>query len=107
MSYLPGYARLVELAERRLSLLQDGRVADAVAVGQEQFRLMEELPFEPPAEAEPFLHRLVELWEAAAEQLHISASRVAYDLGILRRNRPALMAYVAAPQRRGSLDKQG
>lgn len=107
MSYLPGYARLVELAERRLSLLEDGRLAEAIEVGREQFRVMEELPFEPPAEAEPFLHRLVELWSAAAEQVQIAAGRVAHDLGLLRRNRPALQAYVAAPARRGAVDRRG
>ena len=107
MTHLPGYARLVELAEQRLALLEDGRVAEAVEVGKEQFRVMEELPFEPPAEAEPFLNRLVELWSAAADQLQVAAGKVAYEIGILRRNRPALLAYVAAPERAGSVDRRG
>ncbi len=107
MSYLPGYARLVELAERRLALLEEGRIAEAVEVGQQQFRLIEELPFLAPPEAESFLHRLAELFAAAAEQLQIAAGRTAHELGLLRRARPALMAYVAAPEQRGALDRRG
>lgn len=107
MSHLPGYARLVQLAERRLALLEDGRVAEAVEVGQEQFRAMEELPFRPPAEAEPLLRRLADLLVAAGEQLQIASERTLHELGVLRRSRPALLAYAAAPERRGSLDRRG
>jgi len=107
VSYLPGYARLVELAERRLALLEDGRIAEAVEVGQEQFRVMEELPFEAPPEAEPLLHRLVELLAAAGEQLQILAGRTTHELGHLRRSRPALLAYAAAPRSSRKLDRTG
>jgi hypothetical protein len=107
MSHLPGYARLVELAERRLALLEDGRLAEAVELGQEQVRLMEELPFQPPAEAEPFLQRLAELWAAAAEQLQVAAARIAHDFSLLRRARPVLLAYAAAPEPAAALDRRG
>jgi hypothetical protein len=106
-SYLPGYARLVELAEQRLSLLQDGRFADAVAVGQEQFRVIEELPVAAPPEAEPLLCRLAELWAECATQIEVGAGKIAYELGRLRRSRPALLAYVAGPEAARSVDRSG
>jgi hypothetical protein len=107
VSPLPGYARLVELAERRLALLEDGRIAEAVELGQEQFRLIERLPLLAPPEAEPFLRRLAELFAATAAQLQVAAERTAHELGALRRTRPALLAYVGAPERPGALDGRG
>lgn len=106
MTFQPAYARLLELAERRLELLEAGRLADAVAAGEEQQRLMATLPKRAPAEAAPLLRRLDTVLRRTAEQAEVALRRTAHDLGALRRARPALMAYVAAPEQR-SVDRTG
>lgn len=106
MSFLSGYARLVELAEQRLALLESGRFAEAAEVGETQLRQIEELPFQAPPEAEPLLRRLEELFAAGLRQVELASLRTAHELGLLRRARPALLAYVDAPEHR-TVDRRG
>jgi len=106
VTFQPAYERLLELAERRLELLETGRLDDAVAAGEEQQRLLAALPERAPAEAAPLLERLEVVLRRTAEQAEVSLRRTAHDLNALRRARPALMAYVAAPEQR-SVDRTG
>lgn len=102
----PEYVRLLELAELRLELVEDGRYDEAAAAGEEQLRLLESLPGQVGDDARPLLERLERLTRRTQEQAQVALDRVGHDLASLRTTKPALLAYAAAPEPH-AVDRRG
>jgi hypothetical protein len=95
MSPAAPWAALAELAERELSLAQDGRWDEVAACAQERVRRAAELPL-PPPEARPHLERLAVLQDAIVAFVGTARAVTARELRALRRGQGATRGYAAA-----------
>jgi hypothetical protein len=86
------WAELVELAERELSLVRDGRWEELPAASAERLTIAEALGT-PPAEARPHLERLVELQLQIHAGIATARAFTQQKLGNLERGHTALVGY--------------
>jgi hypothetical protein len=99
------YARLVELARRQRTLVQEGRFTELEDVARDWARLAERLPARPPREAEPYLREADGLVRSAAAALAHALGDARTSLDHLARGRRAVAGY-GAPAR-SALERVG
>jgi len=87
------WVRLAELARRERELV-DAELWDAlVELQAERQRLIDALPPEPPAEAEPVLEEALAQSRATERALQAALAKTEGAMGALRRGRRAVSAY--------------
>jgi hypothetical protein len=91
----PGYGRLVELAERELSLVRAGDLAGLPPLWEERRRAVAELPAIPPLEAHDPLERAAELQGRTTALLEEHLDATGADMRRLVRGRAAMHSYAA------------
>lgn len=92
------WADLVVLAERERDLVREERWEEIPALAEHRLRAAEALG-EPPAEARPYLERLLELQGEIHAGLSTGRAFTLQTLGNLRRNAPAMRGYAGGELR--------
>jgi hypothetical protein len=102
-----GYGRLVELAERELSLVRAVELEDLPELWEERRRLVAELPAIPPASARSDLERAAELQGVTTALLEEHLEATGADMRRLVRGRSAMHSYAPQTVRTPLVDRAG
>lgn len=87
------YTQLVELAQRQLAAIRDGRPEDLDGLAAERAALIAALPPTPPASAADALRRALATEAQLADAMGAAHRDLAHRLAHLRRGRNAVRAY--------------
>jgi hypothetical protein len=90
------YERLRELTRLQTELIGDGRLVEAIAIGERWDALAASLPEQPPAEALPLLEEAFALTAANATALAGYASALVQDVQHVQRGRQAIASYASS-----------
>jgi hypothetical protein len=102
-----GYGRLVELAERELSLVRAVQLEDLPELWEERRRLVAELPAIPPASAGPELERAAGLQGVTTALLEEHLEATGADMRRLVLGRSAMHSYAPQTVRTPLVDRAG
>ena len=102
-----GYGRLVELAERELSLVRAGALADLPLLWEERKRVVSELPAIPPLDARESLERAAELQGRTTALLEEHLEATGAEMRRLVRGRAAMHSYAPTTPRTRLVDAAG
>ena len=103
----PGYGRLVELAERELSLVRAGELTNLPPLWEERKRVVSELPSIPPAEARDPLERAADLQGRTTALLEEHLEATGAEMRRLVRGRAAMHSYAPTAPRTPLVDRAG
>jgi hypothetical protein len=103
----PGYGRLVELAERELSLVRAGDLSELPLLWEERRRVVADLPPIPPAEAHADLERAAELQGSTTALLEEHLDATGAEMRRLVRGRAAMHSYQPTTPRTPLVDRAG
>lgn len=90
------YRHLRELTRLQSELIGDGRIAEAIAVGEQWDAAAAALPAEPPAEALPLLEEALIATAANANAIAAHAAALVQDVQHVQRGRQAIASYARA-----------
>jgi hypothetical protein len=93
---IDGYERLRELTRLQAELIGDGRLVEAIAVGEQWDLVAASLPEQPPSEALPLLEESMALTAANAAAIAGYTSELARELDHVHRGRQAIASYARA-----------
>jgi hypothetical protein len=102
-----GYGRLVELAERELSLVRAVELDDLPSLWDERKLVVASLPAIPPASALPDLERAADLQGRTTALLEEHLEATGADMRRLVRGRSAMHSYAPQTLRTPLVDRAG
>jgi hypothetical protein len=91
-----GYEHLRELTRLQAELIGEGRLPEAIAVGEQWDAVAASLPDQPPAEALPLLEEALALTAANVNAIAGYAASLLRDFEHVDRGRQAIAAYARA-----------
>jgi hypothetical protein len=103
----PGYGRLVELAERELSLVRAASLDELSDLWDERRRVVSELPAIPPACARECLERAAALQGRTTALLEEHLDATGADMRRLVQGRSAMHSYAPQMARTPLVDRAG
>jgi hypothetical protein len=103
----PGYGRLVDLAERELSLVRTGELVGLPSLWEERRALVGELPPIPPAGARASLERAAELQGRTTALLEEHLQVTGAEMRRLVQGRAMMNTYAAPVPRTPLVDRAG
>ena len=103
----PGYGRLVELAERELSLVHAGDLTKLPPLWEDRRRVVSDLPAIPPSDAREPLERAAELQGRTTALLEEHLEVTGAEMRRLVRGRAAMHSYAPTTPRTPLVDRAG
>jgi hypothetical protein len=91
-----GYEQLRELTRLQSELISDGRLVEAIAIGEQWDIVAASLPEQPPADALPLLEEALALTAANAQAIADHAAALVQDVQHVQRGRQAIASYSRA-----------
>jgi hypothetical protein len=93
---IESYEQLRELTRLQAELIRDGRIVEALAVGEQWDLVAASLPEQPPVEALPLLEEALAVTAANADAIATAAAGLVRESQHVQRGRQAIASYARA-----------